>query len=103
MRLNDNFFFSKDYFRPPIAIPLPYMKTKRGPGRTTYQIPEMIRTLRDTQIINLFRKQQDEDGFKLKLSNSSMRAILKICSASRQKSMDCVDSFFADGLLVRST
>lgn len=93
----------KNYFRPPIAIPLPYAKTIKGPDGLPEIIPAMIRTMRDSYIINLFRKQHAEDGIELKISNTTMRTILKTCSASRQKSMDCVDSFIADGLMVKLT
>ncbi|KAE9547272.1 hypothetical protein FO519_009516, partial [Halicephalobus sp. NKZ332] len=84
--------------QPPIAVPLPYFRTKKGPDGSTYKIPEMMRTLRATEIIRKFREQQKEDGFELKISDSFLRKILENCPAARQKSMECVDSFVADGL-----
>jgi hypothetical protein len=85
-----------------VLVDLPYgtRKTKTSQGETI-ELPSTIRLHRNSEILRLYETYLKEIGKEyLMLSRSTMLRILEACSAYRQKSMQCVDYYIADGFEV---
>lgn len=82
-------------------LPSAHIKVK-APDGTKTTIPAVMRRFHDSEVIDMFEKHCQEDGYEsCVLSEYVMRSILKVCSAKKQKSLQCVDYFLAYGQEVR--
>ena len=73
-------------------------------GNSRVDIPNVLRRLRDAEIIKLYKKKKEQENVDLKniLPDSVMFKVLKTCTATRTHSMQCVDYFIVEGSEVNS-
>jgi hypothetical protein len=86
-----------------VMIGLPYgsRTTKNSLGEKV-ALPDTLRLHRHALIFDMYSNYLDEiDQKRLRIGRSTAFELLKVCSATRRKSLFCVDSYIADGMDVK--
>uniref|UniRef100_A0A914Q152 C2H2-type domain-containing protein n=1 Tax=Panagrolaimus davidi TaxID=227884 RepID=A0A914Q152_9BILA len=84
---------------PPVSTMLPsaHINVKMPDGKKT-TIPPVMRTFYDGEIINMYKQHCEEEGYSnCLLSEYVMRSVLKVCSAKKQRALECVDYYLMFG------